>query len=68
MSDNKTETPKARKKVTMTFIVDADVNQNEFKNWVKSCPFSADGDQTVTWENLNPPSPAAAAGEVTDSA
>jgi len=44
-----------RKKVTMTLIVSGDTNQNDFKNWVKSCPFSADGDQTVHWENIPDP-------------
>lgn len=44
--------PKAKKRATISLIVDADVNQNEFKNWLKSCPFSAEGDQTIQWENL----------------
>ena len=45
---------KAQKRATISLIVDADVNQNEFKNWLKSCPFSAQGDQTIQWENIAP--------------
>ena len=40
------------KKVTFTALVPSDVPQNEFKNWVKSCPFSFEGGQTIVWENL----------------
>lgn len=45
--------PAPRKKVTVSFIMDASVNQNEFKNWVKSCPVSHEGGQSLTWENLD---------------
>lgn len=44
--------PKPKKKATLSIIMDADANQNDFKNWLKSCPFSFEGGQTVTWENL----------------
>lgn len=40
------------KKVTITAIVPDDTNQNDLKTWVKTCPFSLEGGQTVTWENL----------------
>jgi hypothetical protein len=46
------------KKVTITALVGDDTNQNEFKNWLKSCPFSFEGGQTITWENV--PAPEAA--------
>lgn len=41
------------KKVTITAIVSDDVNQNEMKNWLKTCPYSIEGGQTITWENLS---------------
>lgn len=51
--EEKETPPKPRKKkVTLTFIVDEDVNQNDFKNWVKSCPFSHEGGQTLAWEHI----------------
>lgn len=40
------------KKATVTFIVPDDVPQNEFKDWVKSCPFSKEGGQNLQWENI----------------
>lgn len=40
------------KKVTITALVPDDTNQNEFKTWLKGCPFSFEGGQTVTWENV----------------
>lgn len=43
------------KKVTITAIVDDETNQNEFKNWLKTCPFSIDGGQTIAWENIPEP-------------
>lgn len=43
------------KKVTITALVGDDVNQNEFKNWLKSCPFSFEGGQTIAWENVPEP-------------
>lgn len=43
------------KKVTFTALVGNEVNQNEFKNWVKSCPFSFEGGQTIAWENVPDP-------------
>ncbi len=47
------------KKVTITALVGDDTNQNELKNWVKTCPFSFEGGQTVTWENVPEPEKAA---------
>lgn len=55
-------TPRPLKKATITLIVDDEVSQNEFKNWLKSCPFSYEGGQTVTWEKI--PLPGAAAEDV----
>lgn len=43
------------KKVTITALVPDDTNQNDLKTWVKGCPFSLAGDQTVTWENIPEP-------------
>ena len=45
----------ALKKVTFTALVPADTNQNEFKNWLKSCPVSFEGGQTIAWENIPEP-------------
>jgi hypothetical protein len=45
------------KKVTITALVSDDVVQNELKNWVKTCPYSLEGGQTVTWENIPDPEP-----------
>lgn len=44
--------PKKKKAATLTIIVDDDVNQNDFKNWLKSCPFSEAGGQTITWSTV----------------
>lgn len=41
-----------RKIATIKLIVSADVNNNDMKAWVRTCPFSAEGDQTVHWENI----------------
>lgn len=49
---------KAMKKVTITALVDAETNQNDFKSWLKSCPFSIDGGQTIAWENVEVDAPA----------
>jgi hypothetical protein len=43
------------KRVTVSFIVNDDTNQNAFKDWVKSCPYSQDGDQALKWENIEDP-------------
>lgn len=43
------------KKVTFTALVGDDTNQNEFKTWLKSCPFSFEGGQTIAWENVPEP-------------
>lgn len=40
------------KKVTCTFLVNDDTNQDSFKSWVKTCPYSKEGNQTVTFENV----------------
>ena len=46
------------KKVTFTALVPDDTNQNDFKTWLKSCPVSFEGGQTISWENV--PAPEAA--------
>ncbi len=46
------------KKVTITVFVNDDTNQNAFKDWVKTCPFSKEGNQTILWENLEADAPA----------
>lgn len=43
------------KKVTITALVPDDTNQNDLKTWVKGCPFSFEGGQTITWENVPNP-------------
>ena len=43
------------KKVTITAFVDDNTNQNDFKTWLKSCPFSFEGGQTIAWENIPGP-------------
>ena len=48
------------KKVTITAIVPDDTNQNQIKDWVKACPVSLAGDQTIHWENLPEPEKAEA--------
>lgn len=50
---------KALKRATITVTMDQEVNQNDFKNWLKSCPVSFEGGQTITWENLPSDEPAA---------
>lgn len=47
-----TFTALVQQKVTVTAEVDDSVNQNNFKDWLKTCPVSIDGGQTITWENL----------------
>lgn len=51
------------KRVTITALVGDETNQNELKTWLKSCPYSLEGGQTIAWENL--PNPAAPAAEET---
>lgn len=45
------------KKVTIEVTVSDETNQNELKNWLKSCPFSFVGGQTIKWENIPNPEP-----------
>jgi len=42
----------SKKKVTVTLELNDSVAQNDFKNWIKSCPFSPEGGQTLVWEYL----------------
>ncbi len=51
------------KKVTITALVPDDTNQNDLKTWVKGCPFSLAGNQTIIWENI--PEPAKEAQTIT---
>ncbi len=50
------------KTVTITMTLNDDVVENEVKTWVKSCPFSPQGGQTVTWKNEPDPEPPATKG------
>ena len=45
------------RRVTATFIVPEATNWNDLKNWVKSCPFSQPGDQTLGWDVVQIPNP-----------
>lgn len=40
----------SKQKVTVTFELNDDVAQNDLKNWVKSCPHSPEGGQTLKFE------------------
>lgn len=52
------------KRVTVTFDVNDDTNENAFKGWVKSCPYSHESGQTLKWENIPTPTTANDAGDV----
>ncbi len=39
----------AKKTATVQITVDQETNENQFKDWLKSCPFSFEGGQSVQW-------------------
>lgn len=41
------------KKITFNGTMTGNVNMQEFKNWIKSCPFSLTGVQILAWETLS---------------
>ncbi len=45
------------KQCTIVIKCGDDVNQNDFKSWLKTIPpeVSKPGDQTITWENIPEP-------------
>lgn len=51
------------KRVTVSFDVNDDTNENAFKDWVKSCPYSHESGQSLKWENIPTPATANDAGE-----
>lgn len=50
-AEAKEQAPAPQKVLRAKFTAHQDINQNDFKNFVKACPFSTEGGQALTWEN-----------------